>query len=88
VRLAILLLCFVSLGTACRKKSSAIAELVKAAGPVDRQHEDKLWKGVQVGAEFYLGDAARTGDGTAQPRRRRREHPQERHRARDRERQR
>ena len=66
MRLAILLLCFVSLGTACRKKSSAIAELVKAAGPVDRQHEDKLWRGVQVGAEFFLGDAARTGDGTAQ----------------------
>jgi hypothetical protein len=67
VRLAILLLCLVPLtGIACRKKSAAIAELVKAAGPVDRQHEDAQWKGVQVGAEFFIGDAARTGDGTAQ----------------------
>ena len=67
MRLAILLLCLVPLsGIACRKKSAAIAELVKAAGPVDRQHEDAQWRGVQVGAEFYIGDAARTGDGTAQ----------------------
>ncbi len=58
-------LCIV-LAVACSKKSAAIAELMKADGPIERQHGGPEWKGVKVGAEFFLGDAARTADGGAQ----------------------
>ena len=43
-----------------------IAELKKADGPVDRQEQQAAWKGAEIGAQFYLGDAARTADGSAQ----------------------
>jgi hypothetical protein len=42
-----------------------IAELIDASGPVAREKGDDPWKGVEVGATFDLGDAARTADGTA-----------------------
>src|SRR5262249_3873249 len=45
---------------------SAIAELVKADGPVERQQGDAAWRGAPVGTEFFLSDAARTADGGAQ----------------------
>jgi hypothetical protein len=66
------LVCMLALATvvvsACGdKKGSAIAELVKADGPVDRQASGKdAWAGAAVGTKFYLGDAARTADGGAQ----------------------
>ena len=43
-----------------------IAELKKADGPIDRQEEQSAWKAAEIGAQFYLGDAARTADGGAQ----------------------
>ncbi len=66
---AVLGLCIV-LAAACSKQSSAIAELMKADGPIERQHGGPGaridWQGVKVGVEFFLGDAARTADGGAQ----------------------
>jgi hypothetical protein len=53
---------------ACGKKSPAIAELVKADGPVDRQVSgNKDWAGAQLHSKFFIGDAARTSiDGGAE----------------------
>lgn len=47
-------------------KKASIAELTKAAGPVERQEPEKPWQGAAIGAKFFLGDAARTADGGAQ----------------------
>lgn len=46
--------------------SGAVAELTKAAGPVDRQEGDGPWRTAKLGAEFFLGDAARTASGPAE----------------------
>ncbi len=55
------------LGGACGgKKSTAIAELKKADGPVEKQAGEVAWSGARVGTKFYIGDAARTADGAAQ----------------------
>ena len=51
---------------ACGGGKHGIAELKKADGPIDRQEEQGPWKGAEIGAQFYLGDAARTADGGAQ----------------------
>src|SRR3569623_789290 len=48
------------------KKKGGIAELTKADGPVERQPGVGAWQGALVGALFYMGDAARTADGSAQ----------------------
>jgi hypothetical protein len=48
------------------KKSGGIAELTKADGPVERQVGINPWGGAPLGTKFFLGDAARTGDGAAQ----------------------
>lgn len=48
------------------KKPSHIAELTKAEGPVERQEGAGAPSEAAVGAKFYLGDAARTADGTAE----------------------
>jgi hypothetical protein len=55
---------------ACGDKPSAIAELTKAEGPVDgtaveRQEGDAAWQAAKVGALYFLGDAARTGEASA-----------------------
>jgi len=47
------------------KKGNAIAKLTKTDGPVDRQQGEAEWKQADVGAEFFIGDAARTADGGA-----------------------
>jgi hypothetical protein len=48
-------------------KKSAIAELKQADGPVERQAaSETTWGKVDLGQEYFLGDAARTGDGGAQ----------------------
>lgn len=47
------------------KKGSAIAKLTKADGPVDRQQGSSDWKQAEIGTEFFIGDAARTADGSA-----------------------
>lgn len=47
------------------KKGNAIAKLTKKDGPVDRQQGEAEWKQADVGAEFFIGDAARTADGGA-----------------------
>ncbi|MEZ4366071.1 MAG: hypothetical protein R2939_07260 [Kofleriaceae bacterium] len=44
---------------------SPIAVLAAAAGPVERQAGTSAWAPAKVGARFFLGDAARTGDGDA-----------------------
>ena len=50
---------------ACGDKPSAIAELTKAEGPVDRQEGAAAWQAAKLGAQYFLGDAARTGEATA-----------------------
>lgn len=58
----------------CKDKPTVLAELVAASGPVERadakaSEERKgaeVWGAAALGARFYLGDAVRTGDGTAQ----------------------
>lgn len=49
----------------CGKKQSAIAELVKADGPVEKQSGQGAWAGAKIGTKFSIGDAARTADGGA-----------------------
>jgi hypothetical protein len=63
--LGILLVVLLSGG--CKKKPAYIAELTKADGPVERQEGvGPAWGEATVGAKYYLGDAARTADGTAE----------------------
>lgn len=55
----------------CKDKPAVLAELVAASGPVERADgrasaEADVWAAAALGARFYLGDAVRTGDGTAQ----------------------
>ena len=50
---------------ACGKKPSAIAELTRADGPVERQVGDEAWKPSKLGTRYFIGDAARTWDGSA-----------------------
>jgi hypothetical protein len=66
---------------ACSKRPSAIAELTKADGPVERQAasaaagagaggsgsgaDRAAWGAAAVGTRYFLGDAARTTDSTA-----------------------
>lgn len=47
-------------------KKAALAKLEQASGPVDRQAGTGEWRGAKVGTEFFLGDAARTAESTAQ----------------------
>ncbi|HLL22170.1 MAG TPA: hypothetical protein VK427_08560, partial [Kofleriaceae bacterium] len=51
---------------ACGDKKRALAELVKADGPVQRQVGTSAWRGARVGTKYFLGDAARTAEGGAQ----------------------
>ena len=51
---------------ACGSGKHGIAELKKADGPVERQEQQAPWAGAAIGTQFFLGDAARTGDGAAQ----------------------
>lgn len=55
----------------CKDKPAVLAELVAASGPVERADgqasaKADVWAAASLGARFYLGDAVRTGDGTAQ----------------------
>jgi hypothetical protein len=50
----------------CKSKSHHIAELTKADAPVERQAGSGAWSGADVGTKYFLGDAARTADGTAE----------------------
>ncbi len=47
------------------KKKIGIAELVEAKATIERQEGQAEWKPSAVGDQFFLGDAARTGAGTA-----------------------
>lgn len=51
---------------ACGDKRTAIAELEKADGPVEREAKGGAWTPASIGTKFYVGDAARTADSTAQ----------------------
>ena len=62
--IASIVLALLSFG--CKNKPSAIAELTKAEGPVERQEGQGPWMGANVGTKYYLGDAARTADGGAE----------------------
>lgn len=55
----------IGLASGCDKKKVGIATLASANGPVEREHEG-AWRGAQVGTQFFLGDAVRTGDGSAE----------------------
>ena len=54
---------------ACSRPPGPIAELTKADGPVERQAgsaaPDAAWALAEVGAKYFIGDAARTTDSTA-----------------------
>src|SRR5262245_23040501 len=51
----------------CGGKKQAIATLDKAEGPVERQGAGETgWGGAVVGTQYFLGDAAKTGEGAAQ----------------------
>lgn len=55
----------------CKDQPAVLAELVAASGPVERADgkasaKADVWAAAALGARFYLGDAVRTGDGTAQ----------------------
>nr|MBA3817665.1 hypothetical protein [Deltaproteobacteria bacterium] len=70
MRRAVVLVCValsfgIALG-ACKKQSTAIAELTKAEGPVERQRDEGPWQAAKIGTEYFLGNAARTADGAAQ----------------------
>lgn len=54
------------LALGCGSKKTAIAELKKADGPVERQVGTGAWGGAKIGTKYFLGDAARTADGGAQ----------------------
>src|SRR5262245_46351521 len=63
---AITLLCVVVALAACPRKQSAIAELTKAEGPVEREQGGAPgWGSAPVGTKFWIGDAARTAAATA-----------------------
>lgn len=65
-RLALVVLAVVVwLGAGCNRKNDGIAMLTEAEGPVERQHRT-VWAGASIGTWFYLGDAVRTGDGSAE----------------------
>jgi hypothetical protein len=66
--IAILLVVIVWSGcNMCGGKKTPIATLEKADGPIDRQAAgEPAWAGAAVGAQFFLGDAARTADAGAQ----------------------
>jgi hypothetical protein len=55
----------------CKDPPAVLAELVAASGPVERAarqaaDQPQGWGSAALGTRFFLGDAARTGDGTAQ----------------------
>ena len=50
---------------ACKGDKPAIATLTKAEGPVEKQTGQEAWGGAKVGTKFFIGDAARTADGSA-----------------------
>ena len=50
----------------CSGKPTAIAELAKADGPVERQAGRGPWEPAPIGTRYFFGDAARTGAGGAQ----------------------
>ncbi|MEO8706678.1 MAG: hypothetical protein ABI867_42020 [Kofleriaceae bacterium] len=55
------------LAASCGSKDTAIAELVQAEAPVEKQSAvEPGWAAAAVGTEFFLGDAAKTGVGGAQ----------------------
>jgi hypothetical protein len=56
----------VALVVGCKDKKQAIAELSKADGPVERQQGQGPWAGANIGARYFMGDAARTADGGAE----------------------
>jgi len=55
----------VALACACSKKPTAIAELTKSEGPVERQAGGGAWGVAVLGTQYFIGDAARTADGAA-----------------------
>jgi hypothetical protein len=59
-------LCLLVALAACPRKKPPIAELTKADGPVEHQvSQHTTWASAAIGESFYIGDAARTGDGGA-----------------------
>jgi hypothetical protein len=50
---------------ACTKKPAPIAELTDAKGPVERQVASAAWSAAALGTRYFIGDAARTANGTA-----------------------
>jgi hypothetical protein len=53
-------------GAACSAKRTALAELAKADGPVEREAAQAPWSPAPIGTRFFVGDAARTAEGAAE----------------------
>ncbi|HWO18376.1 MAG TPA: hypothetical protein VNO30_06355 [Kofleriaceae bacterium] len=51
---------------ACSGKRTALAELAKADGPVEREAAGAPWRLAPIGTQFFVGDAARTAGGAAE----------------------
>ncbi|MGN6104619.1 MAG: hypothetical protein ACTHU0_05920, partial [Kofleriaceae bacterium] len=51
--------------SACADKPAAIAELIEARGPIEREPAGGAWQPAQVGARFFRHDAAKTAEGGA-----------------------
>ncbi|HEY1555135.1 MAG TPA: hypothetical protein VGF94_09925 [Kofleriaceae bacterium] len=70
MRRSFVLLCTLAALAACPSKKASIAELTKAVGPVERAGASTdgkdSWAAAAVGTKFFIGDAARTADGTAE----------------------
>jgi hypothetical protein len=58
------LACLAACVTACHRPA-AIAELTKADGAVEREAQNTAWAPAALGTQYFLGDAARTNDGSA-----------------------
>jgi hypothetical protein len=65
-RSSALLLAVLLGGAACSGERTAIAELAKADGPVEREGGGTPWGTAVIGTRFFLGDAARTAAGGAE----------------------
>src|SRR6185436_2726278 len=64
-RSALLLAALLGVGAACSGERTAVAELAKADGPVERDAGGQTWSAAVIGTRFFLGDAARTAAGGA-----------------------
>ncbi|MGE3547995.1 MAG: hypothetical protein AB7L28_28990 [Kofleriaceae bacterium] len=62
---SLLIVGVVAVISGCGDSSTALAQLLEARGPIDRQSTEGTWSAATAGTKFYLQEAARTADGEA-----------------------